>query len=333
MNETIWGIHAGKTGDAESLFKQKNVIALGWDLVPDLSTFAADREAFKAQVQRTYPDKTLNSVANNAVQLFRFVHEMQVGDLVAFPSKREREIKIGEVTGEYIYDTSSQPAYPHRRSVKWLTSAPRTKFSQGALYEIGSAMSFFQIKNYSDEFFAILRGEEIQISVEEDESVGVVTEEIEDNTRDFILKTLAQELKGHGFARFVAHLMNRMSYNTRISPEGPDGGVDIIAHRDELGFEPPIIKVQVKSNEGNIGDPVVSALYGKVDTSEYGLLVTLGSYTKQARTFAMSKANLRLIDGEELVAFIYQHYEGFDTKYKSILPLKMVYVPQDVKES
>src|ERR1035441_35444 len=28
-----------------------------------------------------------------------------------------------------------------------------------------------------------------------------------------------------------------MGYCTRVSPEGPDGGVDIIAHRDELGFE------------------------------------------------------------------------------------------------
>jgi predicted Mrr-cat superfamily restriction endonuclease len=33
------------------------------------------------------------------------------------------------------------------------------------------------------------------------------------------------------------------------------GGIDIVAHKDELGFEPPIIKVQVKSSEGSIGDP------------------------------------------------------------------------------
>ena len=37
-----------------------------------------------------------------------------------------------------------------------------------------------------------------------------------------------------------------------------DEGVDIVAHKDELGFEPPIIKVQVKSGEGTLGDPVVA---------------------------------------------------------------------------
>jgi predicted Mrr-cat superfamily restriction endonuclease len=54
-----------------------------------------------------------------------------------------------------------------------------------------------------------------------------------------------------------------MGYRTRrISREGADGGVDIIAHKDELGFEPPIIKVQVKATEGKVGDPEASALYG-----------------------------------------------------------------------
>ncbi len=40
------------------------------------------------------------------------------------------------------------------RSVKWARAVPRTRFSQGALYEIGSAMSLFQVKNYVDKFRA-----------------------------------------------------------------------------------------------------------------------------------------------------------------------------------
>ena len=100
----------------------------------------------------------------------------------------------------------------------------------------------------------------------EDQTIPVVAENIEENTRDFIIKRLAQETKGHPFADFVAHLLNTMGYRTRVSPEGVDGGVDIVAHKDELGFEPPIIKVQVKSTEASIGDPVVSALYGKVES-------------------------------------------------------------------
>ena len=118
-----------------------------------------------------------------------------------------------------------------------------------------------------------------------------------------------------------------------MSPEGPDGGIDIVAHQDELGFQPPIVKVQVKSSEDSVGDPVVSALYGKVSSGEFGLLVTLGTFTNQAKSFARSKSNLRLIDGDVLVDLVLQHYDQFDSRYKGLIPLKRVYVPEPIDES
>ncbi|MBV5328720.1 MAG: restriction endonuclease, partial [Chlorobium sp.] len=290
----IWGIHAGKTGDADSLFLNKHCIAIGWVKMGDLSPLAPNRDAFKVKVAETYPDRKPGSIPNNAGQLFRFVHEMKPGDWVAYPSKQDRMIHLGQVTGDYHYDPKTEPGYPQVRAAKWLKKVPRTHFTQGALYEIGSAMSLFQIKNYAEEFRAALEGKAAPlIPVTQDESVAAVSEDIEETTRDFVLKKLAQDLKGHPFAHFVAHLLNTMGYRTRISPAGPDGGIDIVVHKDELGFEPPIIKVQVKSSEGSIGDPAVSSLYGKVGASEFGLLVTLGIFTAQAKTFAKSKSNLR----------------------------------------
>lgn len=331
-DKTLWGIHAGKTGDAEKLFLQENRIAIGWNKIGDLTKLVPNRAAFREAVTNAYPHKKPGAIPNNAGQLFRFIHEMKVGDFVAYPSRQDRSIYLGEVTGDYQYDPSKEAGYPHQRPVKWLKTQPRTRFSQGALYEIGSAISLFQIKNYTEEFLSALHGKPSAPPVDKDESVSVVAEEIEESTRDFVLKTLAQELKGHRFASFVGHLMEVMGYKTRVSPEGPDGGIDIIAHRDELGFEPPIIKVQVKSTESSVGDPVVSALYGKVDSTEFGLLVTLGAFTKQAKDFGRSKANLRLIDGDELVQLILSHYERFDSNYKGVLPLKRVYVPQPVSD-
>jgi len=330
---TLWGIHAGKYGDADSLFFKHNVVALGWDKLGDLSKLPPERESFKQEVLQAYPKIKPGAVAVNAGQLYRFIHEMKKEDLIAYPSKRDRMIHIGRIVGDYEFNNSNEPKYPHQRAVKWLKKAPRTNFTQGALYEVGSALSFFQVKNYTDEFIVALEGASQISAPSGDDSVAIVTEEIEESTRDFIIKTLSQELKGHMFEDFIAHLLNQMGYRTRIAPEGPDGGIDIIAHRDELGFEPPIIKVQVKSSEGNIGEPIVSALFGKVDNSEYGLFITLGSYTKQAINFAKSKANLRLIDGSELVDIILIHYEKFNSKYKGILPLKSIYVPQKVDES
>ncbi len=330
---TIWGIHGGKTGDADSLFLKKNYVAVGWYKLGDLSQLKPNREAFKSLVAEKYPEKKTGAIPVIAGQLYRFIHEMKDGDLVAYPSKRDRLVHIGKVTGPYLYNQKNDKSYPNLRPVKWLRSIPRTSFSQGALYEIGSAMSFFQIKNYADEFSALLEGKVKPADASEDVTVKLVADEIEEVTRDFILKKLAQDLKGHPFADFIAHLLEKMGYRTRVSPEGPDGGIDIMAHKDDLGFEPPIIKVQVKSSEGNIGDPVVSSLYGKVAEKEYGLLVTIGSFTKQAVNFAKSKSNLRLIDGTELVELILQYYDRFDSRYKGILPLKMVYIPEALEGS
>lgn len=331
VEQNVWGIHAGRFGDAHNLFMNKKLIAIGWPEVGNLGPLSPDRESFKAKVSATYPDLKAGAIPNNAGQLYRFVHEMKVGDLVIYPSKSDRQIHIGKISGGYQHDPAGGPEYPNRRSVTWLKSFPRTHFKQGALYEIGSALSLFQVRTYVEEFLAALALEgAVAPAPVEDETISYVAEEIEEITRDFILKRFAHELKGHPFAHFVAHLLGAMGYRTRVAPAGPDGGVDIVAHKDELGFEPPIIKVQVKSSAGSIGNGQVAELNGNVGQGEHGLFVTLGTYTNQAKTFAKGRSNLRLIDGEELVSLVLQHYEQLDSRYKGLVPLKRVYIPEDV---
>ena len=155
---------------------------------------------------------------------------------------------------------------------------PRTAFSQGALYEVGSALTLFQVKNYADEFRSAAAGKPIAPTVSEDESVAAVSQDIEETTRDFILKQLARDLKGHALEYFIGHLLEAMGYRARVTPGSGDGGVDVIAHRDALGFEPPIIKVQVKSTEGTVGEPDVKQLKGNLSGDEKGLFITLGTF-------------------------------------------------------
>ena len=265
MNEKeiqVWGIHGGRTGDADALFLKKNCVAIGWHEVGDLSQLTADREAFKQRVAETYPGKKPGVIPNYAGQLFRFAHRIAKGDLVVYPSKRDRQVHIGRIEGDYLYDPADENSYPNRRAVKWLGSFPRTHFTQGALYEIGSALSFFQVKTYAEEFQAALEGKPKAQSVEADDTVAQVAGQIEDNTRIYILKRLSQELKGTPLEDFVAHLLEKMGYRARLARTN-EPSVDIIAHKDALGFEPPIIKVQVKSGDGKIGDKDVSALLGK----------------------------------------------------------------------
>lgn len=329
VEHAMWGIHGGRTGDADALFLKEKWIALGWQKVGDLNSLAATRDAFKSRVLAAYPDKKPGAIPVDAGQLFRFVYEAKEGDLIIYPSRRDRHVHIGAIRGPYKYAEDGEPSYPHRRRVEWLKELARTSFSQGALHEIGSAMSFFSVKTYAEEFRTAIEGKAIPVPVAEDQSVTLVAEDTEEQTRDFIIKTLAQELKGGSFEDFVAHLLQVMGYNTRQPKrgKGADGGVDIIAHKDELGLEPPIIKVQVKSTEGTCGDPEVSALYGKCGEDECALFVTLGDFSKQAENTWRNKPFMRLISGDELVDLVLMHYERFDSRYKGLLPLKRVYVP------
>jgi len=325
-NQTIWGIHAGSGGAADSLFLQSGFIAVGWDEAGDMGLLEPNREAFKARIFDAYPGIKPGTVPVWAGVLYRFVHEIQLGDLIVYPSKADRHVHIGKVTGGYKYDPSISSDYPNLRPVHWLTSISRTSFSQGALYEIGSAVTLFQVRNYADEFLSALGGGPVPPLVV-DPTIDLVISDIEETTRDFILKAFARELKGHPFARFVASLLRAMGYQTRVAPPGPDGGVDIVAHEDELGFQPPVIKVQVKSDEGSTGDPTLSSLYGKVESGEFGLFVTLGTFTKPARDFARNRTNLRLIDGDDLVSLLYRYYDKLDSQYRALIPLKSVYIP------
>ncbi|MBR3439731.1 MAG: restriction endonuclease, partial [Clostridia bacterium] len=188
----VWGIHTRN----DNLFLKENIIAIGWKEMGNLILLGKSREDFKEKYIQTYPNEKKGSFSTCAGMLYRFCYEMQIGDYVIFPSKINREINIGIIEGEYFYD-SSQSNYVQTRKVKWLKHLPRTFFSQGALYEIGSALTLFSVKNYADEFiFALSNSSKHNISLDsDDESVGATAGEIIESTKDFILKELSRQLK------------------------------------------------------------------------------------------------------------------------------------------
>jgi len=330
---TVWGIHAGKFGDADSLFLKKHVMALGFAEMGDLGELGGDKEAFKTRATMAYPDAKPGAIPIYAGQIFRFVHEVQVGDLVAYRSQRDKKIHVGRIKGSFKYDPQTDAAYPDMRPVTWLTTLPPTDFTQGALYELGAAMSFFQLRTYADEFIAAAEGKHPKVDVKKDPTVALVASEVEQSTKDYLQKALSQNFKGHRFAHLVGDLLTAMGYRTRVSPEGADKGTDLLAYRDELGLHPPVIRVQVKSGDGTVGSPDVQALSGAVGDKGAGLFVTLATFSKQARDFADARGNIRLVDGDGLLDLLMEHYQELDPKYQAEIPLKRVYIPEPAESA
>ena len=326
IEKKIWGIH---TYD-EILFLKDDKMAIGWKEIGNLREIPANRDDFKKKYVQVYPDASKGAVATCAGMLYRFCHEVQIGDYVVYPSKSDRMINIGEITGDYEFVPDAHE-YVQQRNVKWLKHIPRTSFSQGALYEIGSALSFFAVKNYADEFLSALdKGFKKHAAAnDEDDTVGATAEDIIESTKDFILKELSRNLKGYALEEFVADLLRAMGYRTTVSPQGGDSGIDITAYKDEL---PPRILVQVKSQDSDIKETTIQSLKGAMREGDYGLFVTLSNYTKNAQKYLESTPIIRGINGTELVDLILKYYEDLDIKYKKMIPLKMVYIPVPKQE-
>lgn len=312
-------------------------VAIGWRAMGDLRQYV-DREALKAGLAACYPDKKPGALPVDAGTLFRFCREIQAGDIVVYPSKHDRMVNVGRFVGGYTYVPDDPDEYPNHRHVKWLGHFPRSMFSQSALNEIGSFITLFAVREHAAEFLAPIGmvapdeptlpiTEESETSADDDTATAAVSRQAELTTEDFVIRQILSKLSGYDFEVFVAHLLECMGYTARVTPRSSDGGVDVIAHRDKLGFEPPILKVQCKRKTDQIPRYEVDQLLGTLGEGEYGLFITLGSFSRQSIELERNRSKLRLIDGEQFVELLLMYYPQLAPRYRSMIPLKQIYIP------
>ena len=332
---TLWGLHMPEDIGGDAL--EQGYVAIGWSELGELSPLPNEREAVKAALTSVYPDKKAGGIPVEAGVIIRFLHVMKEGDYIVYPSKHDRQVNIGKVAGPVTYHPGVEDEpndYPNRRKVDWVRSFPRSDFSQSALYEIGSFLTLFLVKNHKMEFlakidpsFTPVPSEDEAPTPDDDSVTSNVSRQAVETTQDYVIRKIYNGLNGYEFEHFVAHLLHCMGYTARVSEKSGDGGVDVIAHTDELGFEPPIIKVQCKRQTEQTGDPEVSQLLGTLGEGECALFVNLGSYSKPARALERNRSKLRLIDGEQLVGLVLEHYDKFSARYRSLIPLQRIFIP------
>jgi restriction system protein len=327
----LWGIH----NDQPTLdLIDGGFVSIGWEELGDLRVIGPDREALKLRLAATYPTAKPGAIPVWAGVLMRFMTEIEIGDLVISPNKADRTLNFGRISSDFYVEESSADLHANRRKVEWLkTGVPRATFSPSALHEVGSAVTLFRVKNHAAEFLQFLDGgvgpivptsdDEVAVDLAEDEPNA---ERVDTYSRDFVVEVL-RTMDAYRFEHFIAGLLRAMGYRAAATQASGDGGVDVIASRDPLGLEPPIIKVQCKRTVGAIGSPDVQKLAGALahGGSEVGLFVTLGGYSVDAIHLERTRQDLRLVTGTQLVDLIFEHYEELDPEWKRLLPLRRVY--------
>lgn len=221
----------------------------------------------------------------------------------------------------------------------------RTVFTQPALYELGAFITVFRIRRHAAEFLAALRTpeqdvEKVTVVVEDavptspDADVDETVDEprasrIERHTRDFILEVLHTGISHQAFEEFTAALLQSVGYQARVTRYSQDGGVDVLAHRDQLGIEPPLIKVQCKHTTATIGAPAVHQLVGTQGTDELSIFVTLGTYSRDAIAIERQRSGIRLLTGEDVVSLVVDNYSRLPERWRSLIPLTPVLAVSD----
>ena len=141
---SLWLVRAGSHGEQEEGALANNVVTIGWDELPDLSGIKT-REELAELYNRIYPTAKKMEIANYVGQIWRFIHEIQKGDLVALPLKTQSAIAIGKIESNYEYKELANNI-KHIRQVKWLKTIPRSSFDQDILYSLGAFMTVCKIE-------------------------------------------------------------------------------------------------------------------------------------------------------------------------------------------
>jgi len=337
----IWLVRAGKYGERESLALEEGLVVIGWEELGDLSKIAT-RDELKDLFDQTYPNIGTSQRDNWVAQVWAFKARIEKVDLVALPSKTQPTIAIGRVEGDYEYRAIGTGEKVHCRPVQWIApDVPRSQIGQDLLYSLGAFMTVCQIRRNDAEarFNEILKKgvdpgyKDIPVDADtaSDEEVqgDLYESDLESIALDQIRKHIEWSFKGHKLANLVKALLEAQGFQTYLAPPGPDHGVDIVASKGPLGFEPPKLVVQVKSQSTPLERSVITELQGAMRNfrAECGLVVAWGGYK---RTVEQERARLyfemRLWNADDLIRAVQTYYEKLPDAIQAEIPLKRVWV-------
>ncbi|MFF0529401.1 CBS domain-containing protein [Nocardia amikacinitolerans] len=142
-----WVVRAGRHGQRERAALEEGLVVVGWDHLGDLMP-AWTRDDIKELVVAAYPDEEPRTVGNWTGQLYRFRHEISVGDLVVLPLK-SAQVAIGHVDGGYEYRADAPDGLRHVRRVRWLVrDVARERFHPDLLDSMGSLLTVFELTRF-----------------------------------------------------------------------------------------------------------------------------------------------------------------------------------------
>jgi restriction system protein len=326
----MWMVRAGESGYLFEVFQQQGVVAIGWNEIGDL-TKVDSPEAIRERYLATWPSQK-PAQANGAIaMIYKFRCVLKPGHHVATYNPETREYLVGTIKGDYGYDPARK--YRHFRPVDWLGLVKRDSLKAASKSVLGGTLTLFQLnEETADDLLSSLDGTSPAEVGASDES-----EELEQIKEDTIgrahelIKDKLLKLSDEDMEKLVAAVLRAMGYKTRVTPKGPDRGVDVIASPDGLGLEEPRIKAEVKHRPKTaMGSQEIRSFLGGLRQGDRALYVSTGGFSKDAGYEAdRSNIPITLLNLDELATLVVTHYENFDVEGRVLIPLTRLYWPAE----
>ncbi|MGP1346265.1 MAG: restriction endonuclease [Phycisphaerales bacterium] len=338
--DRLWVVHISNNKRLAERAQREGFMCIGWTRIGDLRPYDTP-EKLKAAYERAFPNKSAASVRSSYTQVYKFAHEMEVGEPVVYPIKGSSDVMIGRIAGPYEWSDDPELRegdYNNVREVEWLERVPRVRFSQGALRSFASYSSVSTADDHLDEVRRVLAGRETpsmptssgELPVTDDEAeeseddAEMAAEEVIQRTKDYLLRLWSRTKQD--FEEVVATVFRALGYTATTTRGTRDLGVDIVAHADPLGVTGPILKIECKSGTSTIGAPEVKRLKGVLNPGEKGILVALGGFSIDAMSTEQNSTNLILIDADRFVDLFLSSYDRLSPEIRHRFPLQRVYV-------
>lgn len=332
----LYLVRAGTDGEDEDLAFEHNVAVLDYREIPAVDVDGGF-DAFAGTLDDILPDTKPRTRAMHARQVWAFAASMEKDDLVVLPRKHTKQIAIGRVAGPYRFTEVAAEAR-HARPVQWLRSdIPRTAFGEDLLRSFGVSLTVCEVSrnNAAPRVAAILEGKSDPGPSADHEPastvdpVDAVPADLVQQAEDQIVAHIQKRFAGHALTTLVNGVLTAEGWVTKVSPPGPEGGVDILAGRGSLGLDSPRLCVQVNPEPVPADLTEYRNLLGtmQIFRANQGLLVCWGGFDRLVQREAMQgHFTVRLWDSSDLVGAVYRNYERLPAEIQAELPLQRIWM-------
>lgn len=269
-------------------------------------------EQMMAEVLQARPDLSPGKAESRATTLLNLTRSVKAGDLVLIHGTGEPPVS-GVCSGETGMTQDGIPALRFTIPI----SHPRSVLGEDVLNSMRAHIALSQMR--APDAFARLTA--LRSGAADPGPDAAMSD----------ARSAGARISAYELADLVADLLRTDGYLCRVSPPGPDGGVDIYAGRGILGLGDSLL-VQVKSGSQVVSAPQVYQILGNLKDcgAEATLIVSWSGFTADARR--VLNKNPFLIVGwtfDDLIRLVRERSQNVADKWHKKLGLVVCQAPNE----